>query len=199
MGLIRTVEPDEEPISLDEAKAQIRQDLDVDDDLIVGWIRDAREFCESSTERSLVTQTWQLTLDYCWPEVRRSGRCVNRIVIPRPPLASVTSVQYVDSAGATQTLAADQYQVYRRDTGESAIEPAYGVTWPTVREQPAAITVTFVAGTAAASVPELAKSLMKLYIAHRDQNREAVNVGNIVTEMPLGVDVLIDRLRVYPR
>ena len=44
---------------------------------------------------------------------------------------------------------------------------------------------------AAAAVPAAIKQAMLLLIGHWFANREAVNVGNIVTAMPLAVEALI--------
>src|SRR3990167_7589456 len=124
MGLIRTAAPDQEPLSLDEAKQHLRVDIDEHDELILSLVAAARQWAEDHTLRALVTQTWRLTLDYERPSFEADGRCTHRIVLPRPPLASVTSVTYVDLEGATQTLAVDQYITSKRDTGEWSIEPA---------------------------------------------------------------------------
>jgi uncharacterized phiE125 gp8 family phage protein len=198
MGLIRTVDPQFEPLTLEEAKAHLRVDVDVEDELIMALIVAARGAAEDYTLRALVTQTWRLTIDYCWPYVEEGGSCFPRIVLPRPPVASVSSISYVDLNGDTLPLAADQYMVYKRDTGETAIEPAYDVIWPDVRDVPAAITVEFVAGVASAAVPQPIKQAMLLLIGHLYEHREAVNVGNIVNVMPLATQWLLDPYRVHP-
>lgn len=198
MGLARTVEPATEPLTLAEAKLHLREDLDEQNTLITALIQAAREAAENFMNRALVTQTWQLTIDGDWPEVLELGECIDRIVLPRPPVASVSSVQYVDLSGNTQTLAADQYVLSKRDTGQWSIDPAYGVIWPDVRDKPATITVTFVCGTASGSVPAAIRAGMLLLIGHLYENREAVNVGNIVTALPLAVDYLWSPYRCHP-
>lgn len=138
--------PTVEVVTLAEAKAHCRIDIDDDDGLIAGYILDGRNYVETETRRALMTQTWDLTLDYAWPKERIDGSWRKRIVLPRPPVQSVTSISYIDGAGATQILAANQYKLAKADTGEWFIEPAYGVSWPTVRNEMAAISVRFVAG-----------------------------------------------------
>jgi len=191
MGLIRTVEPATEPISLAEAKAHMRVDLEDEDSLITSLITAVRISVENYTGRALVTQTWALTLDDEWPEDER-------IVLPRPPVASVTSIAYVDLNGDAQTLNSNQYTLFKRDTGEWAIRPAYDVIWPDVRRVPAAATVTFVAGVADSAVPEAIKQGILLIIAHLFENREAVNVGNAVSEFPMSATFLLDPFVVHP-
>lgn len=186
MGLIRIVEPDQEPLSLEETKLHLRQDLDDDDELIQALIGAVRAAVEDMTLRAVVTQEWRLTLDE-WPMCDEKPR----IVLPRPPLVSVDSVSYVDTLGATQTLASSNYVARKIETGEWVIDPAYGVTWPAVREQPEAITIEFTCGAAAAAVPGPIKAAMLLMIGHLYTNREAVNVGNIVNQMPLSAKYLL--------
>lgn len=186
MGLIVTDPPTAEPISLAEAKAHCRVYGADDDGLLAGYIMAARAHAEVYTRRALMTQTLALTIDGGWPD--------DQIVLPKPPLQSVTSITYVDATGAVQTLAADQYRV---DTTahEGFIERAYGVSWPSVRRQSRTIVVTYVAGYT--QIPEPIRQAMLLLIGHFYENREAVNVGNIVTEFPLGVDALLFPYRVF--
>ena len=55
--------PATEPITLTEAKLWLKVDDSTDDDLITALIIAARQACEDYTHRSLITQTWQMTLD----------------------------------------------------------------------------------------------------------------------------------------
>ena len=183
MPLSLVTPPALDPVSIVEARAQCRIDDSVEDGLLAGYLLAARDYVETYTRRALITQTWDQTADTLGAE----------IVLKKPPVQSITSVKYFDSTGTELTLAADQYRLIRRDTGEHVIVPAYGVTWPTPRDIEGAVTVRFVAGYGALSsdVPEAIRQAIKLMVAHWDANREAVNVGNIVNEMPLAVDALL--------
>jgi uncharacterized phiE125 gp8 family phage protein len=191
MGLSVYTAPSVDPISLAEAKEHLRETGSEQDGLIAGYILAAREFVENATHRRLITQTLDYTIDYCWPT---DGCYRQRIELPVSPVASVTSITYVDGNGATQTLATNQYRAVV-DGPLPYIEPSYGVTWPTVREQGAAITVRFVAGTSLSGVPNPLMQAMRMMIGHWYSVREAVNVGNIVTEIPLGVEALLSAYR----
>lgn len=199
MATILITPPTSDPITLVEAKAHCRVDIDDDDGLIAGYILAARHHLETEARRAFMTQTWDLTLDYTWPQERVDGCWRNRIVLPRPPVQSVTSISYIDSAGATQTLAADQYKLAKADTGEWFVEPAYGVTWPSIRREMAAITVRFVAGYGSnpGDTPEPLRQAMLLLIGHWYENREAISIGNIVNELPLAVASLVFPFRVF--
>ncbi len=174
--------PAVEPITLAEAKLHLRVDLDDDDDLITSLIVAARQVCEGRLRRALVTQVWDLTL--CgFPEC-------GPIRVPLPPLVSVGSVKYRDGAGVQQTLSGSVYVVAAGTPG--AIHLADGQSWPTTQEHPEAVTVRFTAGYgAAAAVPDCIKAAMKLLIGHWYENREAVNVGNITSEVPMAVTALL--------
>ncbi|MCB9117972.1 MAG: DNA-packaging protein, partial [Caldilineaceae bacterium] len=101
------------------------------------------------------------------------------IELPRPPLASVTSITYTDEDGATQTLAANNYRVdTAREPGRVVLAP--GADWPSVAlDSSNPITVRFVAGYAdAGDVPGMAKAAILLQIGEIYANREAVIVGS---------------------
>jgi uncharacterized phiE125 gp8 family phage protein len=186
VGLVTVTPPASDPLSLAEAKAHLRVTGTEEDGLLAGYILAAREFVENATHRRLVTQTLDFTVDDGWPCVIARGYYRSRIELPIQPVASVTSISYVDGSGATQTLASNQY-VVRTDGPVAFIEPAYGVSWPSVRCQTAAITVRFVAGTAVADVPNPLMQAIRLLVAHANENREAVANGTF-TEVPLGVE-----------
>ncbi len=189
-----TTGPALDPVSLMEAKAHCRVDTDEDDGLLAGYILAARDHIEKETGRALLTQTLQLKLDGDWP-VDSCGN--DRIELPRPPSASVSSITYVDTAGATQTLAGDQYQFTLGDL-YAYVRPAYGVAWPAVRDQADAITVNYIAGYGSnpGDVPASLRQAVMLMVGHLYENREAVTQGQM-TETPLAVDRLLRSFLTY--
>jgi uncharacterized phiE125 gp8 family phage protein len=162
---------------------------------IARLIKSAREAAEQEIGRALITQTIEKTFD-SWPYNPRTGRNV----ILLPPLQSVVSITYVDLDGETQTLAADQYLV--DSTGApSRITPAYGVAWPSIRDQNNAVTVRFVAGygDTAADVPGCIKTWMLMRIKTLVDNPSgigSIQFGDISRSY---VDGLLDSERVYVR
>lgn len=154
-----------DPVSLSEAKAHCRIDIADDDGLIAGYLLAARQHVEKGTGRALITQRWNLYIDRCWPRAWDGSGYRQRIVVPLPPLRSVISVQYVDTNGATQTLAPDQYRVVSNGM-LGFIEPAFGVSWPAVRSQGDAITVLFEAGYGSnpGDVPEPLRHAILLHV-----------------------------------
>ena len=143
MSLKRTVAPDELPISIDEVKDHIRWESAAGDAAqLMIYLRSAVahfDGAEGVLNRALITQTWELHLDW-FPR--------GAIRVPLPPLQSVTSITYIDTAGASQTLDASKYKVLGINipTPAGRIETAFGETWPSTRAEGEAVTVTFVAG-----------------------------------------------------
>lgn len=163
MGIATVTPPATDPITIAEAKTHLRVTESVDDGLIAGLILAARQFAEDYTRRRIITQTLDYTINSDWPWVRNSDYCGNRIDLPALPLQSVTSISYVDTAGASQTLASSQY-VVKSDEEISHIIPAYDATWPDVRCQPNAITVRFVAGWDFSAVPNPIREAIKMHV-----------------------------------
>lgn len=150
MALSLSTAPTVEPVTLAEAKAHLKIDHTADDDYLKDFvIPAARRFAETLTRRSFLQQTWILRL---------GGFIDDPIVLPRPPLSSVSSITYLDSNGDSQTWATTEYTV-EKPTGEYALHGriwlAYSKSYPTTRDVVDSVTVTFVAGygTAASAVP----------------------------------------------
>lgn len=186
--------PAVEPISLLEAKLHLRVEHTSDDALITALISAARLHCEAVTDRAFITQTWDLTLD-AFP-------CEGPIWLPRPPVSSVASVTYLDSAGAPQTWAAENYRSvlpFGPWAQRGFLTPAYGVTYPTTREVIGAVTVRCVCGYGGATaVPESIKAAIKLLVAHWYENREAASASSSVMQSaPLAVDALLSPFKAH--
>lgn len=160
------------PVSLAEAKAHLRYMRTDQDALIEGLIGSATEHLEGRNGilgRALVTQTWEVRLD-CFPSRHRG-----RIELPMPPLQSVTSVKYIDTAGVERTLTSGTDYVTDAQHMIGRIRPAYGKTWPHTIDDEGAVRITFVAGYGdAAAVPNGIRQAILLLVGHWWLNREAV-------------------------
>lgn len=159
--------PAAEPISVDELKEHLRIDDNYDDAYLLGCIKAARVWFEGQTKRGLITQTWDYAIDNDWPW-KNGAPC---IVLPLNPVASVTSITYVNEAASSPLpiLAASDYIVVARQHG-SYIAPEYDVSWPTVRSVPDAIVVRFVVGES--EVPDDIKMALMVLAGHYYENRE---------------------------
>lgn len=168
--------PTTEPLTTSDVKLHLRVDGSTEDALIAMYAKAARMAVEEQCWISLFTQTWDYFLD-AWP-------ATNEIELPRPPLQSVTTVTYRDSAGVSHTLAAANYRV---DTSGllGRIVLKYGVEWPTeTLDTGSPIAVRFMAGYAStATVPDMAKAAILLLTGEMYQNREAAGTPQIL-EIP---------------
>ena len=166
-NLYPSIAPAEEPISILEARSAARISVDEDDNLLFRLIESARQWGEATTGRAFVSQTWQLKMPW-FPS------CA--IELPKPPLVSVTSVKYLDTAGVEQTWAVTTGYVVTGAAAEMArgsIEPAYGVCYPSTLAVPDAVRIVYVAGYGvAAAVPQGIRQALLYHIAEAYQNRE---------------------------
>jgi uncharacterized phiE125 gp8 family phage protein len=174
MGLTLKVAPSVEPVTLAEAKLHCKMDSADDDALITALIVAARQQAEHRTNRALVTQQWELTLE-AFPDL---------IELPKPALVSVQSVKYLDDNGVLQTLASTEYQVVISEL-IGYIQPAFGKTWPSCRVQPDSVVVAYTCGYGAAdAVPQSIKAWMLMAIGTMYNQREGIITGTIVAEVP---------------
>ncbi len=174
MGHVLVELPAVELVELDDAAAHLRLDLeDMEPDeqaLLESWIRAARRHVEQKLSIAVVEQTWRLTLDG-FPALNAP------IILPRPPLKSVTSVVYVDADGAEQTLDPALY-VVDLESRPGRIGPIQNTSWPTAAKQLASVRVVYIAGLAAEddSLEDLLADLraaMLLLVGDLYRNREA--------------------------
>lgn len=187
MALKLYTPPAAEPVALANVKSHLRVDHGLDDTLIEGLITVARQEAEKITRRALITQTWELVLDR-FP--------CHEITAPLPPLQSVTSIKYYDTDGAEQTLDAAAYQV-DTDSAPARIIPAYGLIWPTTRDQLNTVRIQFIAGygDADTNIPQAIKQWIMIRVATLYENREAIAQGQPVQDLKF-VDGLLDEYRV---
>ena len=183
MAAIRqTTAPTTFPVTLTEAKAHCRVTDDDDNNYIVDLIKVATAKVETDTARQLIDAIWTLTLD-AFPKI---------IYLPYPPVQSVTSVKYYDSAGSQQTWGSSNYQTdLLAEPGR--IQPAYGLSWPDVRSQLNVVEVIYVAGYGdeASDVPVELKQGIKLWLAQMYEFREPTITGPVVSQVAKTVDALI--------
>lgn len=198
--LVQTVHPTIEPVSLEEARLQVRltdDDTEVEDPLIDIWIAAARRHAEMETGLSLITQGWRLVLD-CFPA------CIE---LERGPVQEITQLTYRDMAGAQQTVTwhPPENSIQRSTDGRliadlsspvARVMPAFGCTWPIAIPEIGAVAVSYMAGhgDSPSDVPEGIKTWMLMRIALMDDNRESVIDGRLVS-LPY-VDGQLDPYRV---
>ena len=189
-----------EPVSLAEAKDQLRVTWTNDDALIARLIPASRKICETigkvtciNTSFDMVDDGFPFTSGYMARDVRTFYRQFGGgvfpgvanfnagvITFPRAPVVSVTSVTYLDSNGASQVMASTAYRVITGAPGRLGI--AFGGMWPVTLPVVGAVTIRFVAGNGvnASTSPENVKQAILLYLTDLYENRGEVLAGNPV-------------------
>lgn len=154
----------DEPVSIAEARVHLNQPENMQDSEILFFIQSAKEQVEHKLGRKLMSQTWEGALD-AFPG--------DYIELPYVPVASITSVEYYDTANVRQTVPITDYSL---DTSGqlSRILLGYNKSWPsTLSGIYNAVLVTFVTGYPNANaIPQSIKHWMKLFISeariHKD-------------------------------
>lgn len=187
-----TTAPVDYPIDIDGVHQHSKIDVRAEDDVIERLIRTATRIAERELRRRLFTQTWAHT----WDAFPPSGV---RLVVPFPPVASISSIAYIDANGDSQTWASSNYKTFL-PSGPNAqaglVEPVYGEVYPDTREEMNAVTLTAVHGwDDVDDIPDDIKSGLYLLVSHLYSNRDAVLTGTIATELPMGVAACWDGYR----
>jgi len=125
------------PVSLVEMKLHLRVDNSTDDSLISTLINAATEWCEKYEGQSYMMRSYKVYLDHF----------VNEMILPFPPLISVSSVQYYDSSGDLQTLSTDYYTV-DTDSFPGRAYLTFGQSWPATYTMPKSVIITYSTGYA---------------------------------------------------
>jgi len=181
-----TVPPTIEPVSVNQVKAMLGITTDTKDALIAMQITIARTLAEEFTGRAFTQQTIQLQMDR-FPPGRvpwwdgtvqaplRAFATNDPILLPRPPLLTVTTVQYYDESNTLRTIDANNYYI------DSITEPARivlkpGYSWPTDIRDRAAVLITYTAGygTTSVSVP---MAIQQAIVSHVGDYLDRPNLG----------------------
>lgn len=152
-----TVAAAAEPVTVAEAKRQCIVSHDDDNEYFADLIKTARNHVEEYCGVRFATQTVTLKCDR-WSDFD---------YLPEGPIQSVTSVTYIDTAGAEATLSTDVYEL-RTDGIVASIAKKYGQVWPSTQIG-SRIVVTAVVGHEAA--PPAVKHAMLAWIDQAYNNR----------------------------
>lgn len=182
--LNRTAAPASQPVTLDEAKAQLNV-LHADDDAyITALISAATAAVEEMSGRALITQTWELSLRY--PRTR--------VYLPVTPVQSIDIITYYDRDEVQQTGTVSDFHLFS-DIYRAWVEPKDKKDWPDVFGRADALTISFVAGYGAASdVPVELKQAILMLLTHWYEERRAAS-DSTMEEVPYSVGALVGLYR----
>lgn len=157
-GLQITSPPSLEPVTLDEAKAFMRVDLNSEDSLIDSLIIAARHLVEQHTRRALIQQTLELTFDN-QPEQ-------DFVELPRPNLISLELITYYGDDDVAQDFPVSNVIADGTKT-PAVIRLKRSSIWPVSLRPQASLVFKYKAGygTAASSVPATIKTAIKTIVA----------------------------------
>lgn len=164
------------PMTAVELRSHIKLFETAEDGLIESYIAAATDYLEAWTRRTFVQCTWCYYLDGFYDRERLNPyEPAGEILLPRPPLVSVSSVKYDDADGNEQTVDAADYIYDIRHT-PGRLKPAPSASWPAVESGTyGSVRIEYVAGYAtAALVPERYKQVIRWMVAKWHRNREGV-------------------------
>lgn len=180
-------------VLLEEMKAHARIIAPEEEALVAGYIIAAESRLDGWNGilgRALITQTWSADL----PAFPKG----DMIRLPLGPAQSITSIDYFDTNGASQTLGAGNFRLHEDAFGPYVRRTA-GATWPDTETRDDAVTVTWIAGFGdnPGDVPEPIRTAIAMLAAHLFENREATAPADLA-EIPLGAADLIEPYRRGP-
>lgn len=171
-------------LTLAELRLHTRIDgTDLDGPLAIA-LAGAHALAEHYTGTSIGAQMLEVALD-AFPD--------GPIRLLQGPVTSVESITYVDTAGVPQTMASNAYMLDEYQV-PAWTAPAIDTTWPDTIAAVNAVRVRYNAGVDA--VNPAVKSALLLLVAHLLVNPAAVTAGQ-AAELPLGVQALLDTVRVW--
>lgn len=183
--LTRIEGPAVEPVTLEEAKAHAAVIGDVDNALLARLVSaavSALDGPDGKLGRCLISQKWRLDL---------AGFPAGHFRMPMPPIISIDSVSFIDSAGDEHAFA-DFEVTGIGSTGDCVLAPR--TLWPYARVASIEFTCGF--GPAAANVPEdIRNAVLAIVGAHYAWRESEVLAQGSLRANPEVEDV-IERWRV---
>lgn len=180
---VRVVSPPAPIVSWELLKAHLREDSDDQQEIGEAYIAAASAWLDGPAGwlgRAVGQQTLELVAGGfgCDP-------------LPFRPVTTVNEISYFDVDGQEVVLDEDAYRLAL----DGRVVPA--ASWPAVGSRHDAVRIEFQAGYPEGDIPPPITQAVLLLVGHWYANREAVNVGNIVSALPFAVDALLSPFRVW--
>jgi uncharacterized phiE125 gp8 family phage protein len=154
------------------------------DDTIESLILAAQTYVENRIHGAMLTRTVIDVFD--------GFPSADEFQLPTWPLASVTSITYLDSNGDSQTLSASTIYTTDTDAVPGRVLLRHGQSWPATASRPATVTVTYSAGygVSSDSVPDPLLQAVRFIVAHWFENRLPVS-GDALAEVPASAEAIL--------
>lgn len=193
-----TLLTDDLPISLEEAKLQIKSHSDADDSLITRWIKSEMQAFEEATGHQVMLARRVYLLD-AFP-------AQSKIELPWPKLVEVESVEYKNADGdwvsfgdgaSPETVSWQAQYPDGVPATRGWVEPKYGFQWPIARCESASVRITFICGYAeeTADTPALIQSAIGFGVTDANRFRGGTLAGTNVVALPLGIDAIYRKFK----
>jgi uncharacterized phiE125 gp8 family phage protein len=139
-----------------------------EDTCLTTLIKTARQICEDHQRRSYINRTYKYYLD----EFPCSSE--QEIVLPNPPVSSITTIKYTNTDGTQYTWSSSEYQIDSYGF-TCRLKPKYGYEWPSdTLQEMSGVEITYVAGygATASTVPEKIRHAIMILCGELYENRE---------------------------
>jgi uncharacterized phiE125 gp8 family phage protein len=190
MGLKLITAPASSPVSLAEAKAQLRVTTADDDAQISLFIKAATAAAERFCGRAFVEQVWDYTID-AFPA---GGAAIE---LPLPPLIELIGLFTSDAAGLEAELDAGSYRV------DAASEPARvmpaGGSWPSSGGARLRLRAGYLdqSSPPLEAVPFDVKASILIMVGTLYNNRESIVIGATAVQLPWTAEHLLRLHRMH--
>jgi uncharacterized phiE125 gp8 family phage protein len=182
-SLVRVTAPATAPISLAEAKAQMKVESSDDDTIIQRLIDAAVNFVDAqgALGKGMITQTWGQ-----WLSPNPST-----VYLSLGPVQSVSAIKYYDENGTLQTATLADFNVFGTPNRIS-VSPKSGKAWPVTQMRDDAIKIEYIIGygSTSASVPETVRHALMMLVAHWYDMRET-STEKQMYDLPFGFTDMI--------
>ena len=200
MALICLTAPVVEPVDLKQAKLFLRVEHDVDDGLIEGMIKSARQAIEAFTARSLLRQEWRFTLNAGYAAAQSDQHYLScgynsggkGIELPRSPfLELLCEPKIIDDYG-TRPI-----RNYRLDPAGRLANMHFGPEVAQVLSGKSSLQIDFAAGygTRPSEVPDPIKHALLMIVTQLYDNRSGAN-DNTSLSVPMN-DTVVRMIKPY--
>ena len=172
-------------VSLSDAEQYLRVDSGTESAVIERAVRAVQDQLEPPSGwlgRALTTASYRLTLPHF----------AYRIILPAPPLQSVTAFEYLDRDGNRQEVDSALYRIVETEPAEISL--ARNKQWPTDLDhtQPDAVSIEFDAGYGEnpEDVPDVIRQWILYQVSMIYDIRNPVVLGTTAAETPFIRDML---------
>jgi len=166
------------PVTLAEARADLRIIGTDEDTLVTAQIATATSVVSEMSGLELTTQVWSMAV----------ASVSGDLALPKVPVQSVGSISYYDADGVSQAAVVTDFHLFKDDF-RATLRPKPGKSWPTLQTRDDALTVSFTAGQL--TVPPALKQAVLFLVAHLYENREAI-AETALSAIPFGVADMVN-------